>query len=86
MNMFRLQIITTKATLVDREVISLDVPAPEGRMTILANHQPQLCALEDGELTLIDSKGRETWNIKTGFMKVRFNSVSITLREACLKK
>ena len=85
MNTFQLEITTPQSTAADREVISLDVPAASGRMTILAHHQPQICTLEDGPMFIDTPKGRETWDIKAGFMRIGKNRVSVALKEAGIK-
>jgi F0F1-type ATP synthase epsilon subunit len=63
-------------------VVRLNVPAADGRLTVLANHQPLLCALGKGELQVESGDGSvQTRTVRGGAMTVRGNRVEIVARE-----
>jgi F-type H+-transporting ATPase subunit epsilon len=84
---FQLNIVLPEVPLPPREVTAINVPATDGRMTILANHQPQITSLADGEMTVMDASGsHEQWTISAGALQIENNVVTLLVREATLTK
>ena len=70
MSTFRLRIVTPDLAYPPREVESLDVPAEEGRLTVLARHQPMICLVRTGQARIAASGGPEDWTIAAGVLRV----------------
>ena len=81
MNAFQFQIITPDRILPEREIVFLDVPAEEGRLTVLAGHQPFICSLRAGEIKLRSGEGEsENISIGPGTMTVTPDGVTLLVR------
>lgn len=66
-----------------RTVASINVPATDGRLTVMANHQPLIAALAAGTMTVIDERDRqETWAISAGALQIEDNVATLLVREA----
>ena len=52
MRSFKMEIVTPDRHYPERDVTFLDVPAEQGRLTVLAGHEPLICGLCDGLLRL----------------------------------
>jgi F-type H+-transporting ATPase subunit epsilon len=71
MNAFDMEIRTPAECHPGRRVNALDVPAEEGRLTVLAGHQPLVCAVTGGTVRIVDADGTtERWTVGPGFMSV----------------
>ncbi len=82
-NTFQLAIVLPETPMPPRNVVAIDVPAAEGRLTIMAHHQPLLAALLTGPMTITDNSGeRETWHISAGALQVENNIATLLVREA----
>jgi len=80
---FRLEIVTPGVAYPPREVVSLNVPAEEGRLTVLARHQPFICCLAGGTARITSGEGElENWNLGPGTMTVSRDTVAVLVREA----
>ena len=85
MNSFDLEITTPDATHPARAFVFLDVPAQEGRMTILAGHQPFLGTVRSGIVRATQKEGaEERWQIEGGTLRVTCELVTLLVREATL--
>ena len=64
-------------------VTYLDVPGLSGRLSVLADHQPLLCGLQEGEL-YVDRVGeaRQTRHIGPGVLTVARNRVKLVVEKA----
>lgn len=82
---FKIHIITPDESYVDREVSFADFQAQSGRITVLANHQPMVCALKDGNTVLRTNEGTENWSTGKGFLKVNRNEILLLTHYAELK-
>ena len=83
MNTFKLEIITPQSAFPARDVISVDVPAEEGRLTVLAGHQPFVCAVRDGEVRIGNIEGgTETWTVERGALTVTPETATLLVRSA----
>jgi F-type H+-transporting ATPase subunit epsilon len=79
---FRFEIVTPQDSCFAEDVSALQVPAEHGRLAVLAGHQPMLCSLRPGTVTVTRGTGeRETWAIGAGTMTVAPDGVSILARE-----
>lgn len=71
---FKLEIVTPEETAFSAEVTSLQVPAWEGYLGVLASHAPLLTVLKAGVLSVKDAADKASFfAIKGGFMEVRDN-------------
>ena len=83
MDTFQLEIITPTGSFAPRSVLSLDVPAETGRLAVLARHQPLVCALTGGAVTVINENGtRENWTVGPGTLTVAGNSAVLLVKSA----
>ncbi len=81
-NTFQLEIVLPETPLPARTVSSIDVPATDGRLTVLANHQPLIVALQAGSVIVKDAKGQiETLVISAGALQVENNIATILVRD-----
>lgn len=83
MDTFTVEILTPRRAHPPHEVRSLDVPAAEGRLTVLPRHQPFICELAAGDVKVVNTDGeRETWSIGQGTLWVKPDGVTLLTREA----
>jgi len=81
-NTFTLEIRTPRQTYGPRDVASLDVPAETGRLTVLAHHQPLLCAVARGSVRIRDAGRRtEHWITEPGTLTVGGNRAALLVRD-----
>lgn len=85
MNTFKLHIVTPDESFVEKEISFADFQAESGRITVLPNHQPMVCALKEGETVLRTTEGPEHWNTGKGFLKVNRDHVLMLTHFADLK-
>jgi len=80
---FRLELLTPARRYAGRDVEALDVPAAGGRLTVLARHEPFVCAIAAGPMTVRPPGGAvERWTVAPGAMMVKPGAVTLLLREA----
>jgi F-type H+-transporting ATPase subunit epsilon len=80
---FRLTIVTPDALTALDDVALLDVPAADGRMTVLPGHQPTVCALSRGAVLLRHAgNGNDRRLIGPGVMTVSRSGVTLITRDA----
>jgi len=80
---FALRLITRDGEAFARDVVSVDVPAAEGRLTVLAHHAPLVCSVLKGTVKIRDASGEpETWHVAPGVMQVREDGVELLVRNA----
>jgi F-type H+-transporting ATPase subunit epsilon len=60
----------------------LDVPASDGRLTVLDRHEPFVCTLVPGVVRLRAPDGAREWQVGAGTMAVRPELVSVLVGEA----
>ena len=81
--LFRLDIVLPETPMPSRSVAAINVPATDGRLTVMANHQPLIAALRAGTMTVVDEHDRqETWTISSGALQVEDNVATLLVREA----
>ena len=80
---FQLDIVLPETPMPSRQVVAIDVPAFDGRLTVMADHQPLLAALREGLMTITHENGnRETWTISRGALQVERNVATLLVRDA----
>jgi len=83
MNTFPLTIVTPAEARPARDVISVDLPGEEGRLTIMAHHEPLVCLLRQGVAQIRTSEGDpQDWVIEGGTLTVSLDSVTLLTRDA----
>ncbi|MBN2302778.1 MAG: F0F1 ATP synthase subunit epsilon [Lentisphaerae bacterium] len=82
MNTFDLEIVTPEQIFPRRSITSIDVPASNGRLTVLANHEKFICSLLSGVVKIRNGKNSEEWSVGAGTMTVDRNSVTLLVRQA----
>jgi len=71
MSTFLLKVITREGERLSRDVVSVDVPAARGRLTVLARHQRLVCRVLPGVVKVVDASGaREAWDVAGGALQV----------------
>jgi len=82
----QLRIILPDAAVPPRPIRGIDVPAADGRLTVLPGHQPLIAALVAGiaTVTTLDNK-RESWRISAGALQVEGDSAILLVTEAALE-
>jgi len=66
-----------------RDVTAINLPTDDGRLTVLAHHQPLICSLTDGETLISTEDGaRETWATGQGAISVENNKATLLVRSA----
>ena len=80
---FKLDILTPAGGAPSRMVSFLDVPAAEGRLTVLANHAPMICLLGKGIVRIRedDEAAEERWETGPGTLEVTRSGATLLVRE-----
>jgi F-type H+-transporting ATPase subunit epsilon len=80
---FPLRILTAERSHPARAVRAVDVPAAEGRLTVLARHQPLVVALRAGRVRIRPATGApEEWRTEEGVMTVGREGVTLAVASA----
>ena len=75
--LFKLEILTPERQFLDREVEAVTVVAPDGELTVLADHAPLVAAMDIGSIRIkYDGQWHETF-ISEGFIEVKSEGVLI---------
>lgn len=83
MKTFPLEIVTRDDAFPVRDVVSVDVPAALGRLAVLAGHQPLVCVLKEGTMTVVTPEGeKELWQVSSGTMTVDRERVTVLAHRA----
>ncbi len=77
----RLTIVTPEKTIYDGEAISVAVPGTKGAFEVLDNHAPIISSLQSGVITVKTADGVQEFTVRSGFIEVARNSVSICAEE-----
>ena len=79
-NRIHITALSTGETLFERDAEYLRLPLEDGRIGVLANHAPMLCALGEGELYCRDDRGEGfSFHIDGGVARVESNSVRLLI-------
>ena len=77
---FHLTIAKVGENLYDGEAVSVTVPASEGEMTVLANHEPFVTPLKAGTIRVESDSGDSSFALETdGILEVSNNQATIIL-------
>jgi F-type H+-transporting ATPase subunit epsilon len=68
---FQVEVVTPDATVLSMPAVSLQAPAWEGYLGVLAGHAPLLCVLRAGVLTVRGEAKAEHMALRGGFMEVQ---------------
>lgn len=80
MRPFTLTIATVGETLFHGEAVSLTVPSTNGEITILANHEPIVSVLREGEVIVRLAEGEpRVFAVTHGAVEVNDNRVVVLL-------
>lgn len=77
----KLTIVTPEKTIYDGEAISVAVPGTKGAFEVLDNHAPIISSLHSGIITVKTADGVQEFTVRSGFIEVARNSVSICAEE-----
>ncbi|MBR3115559.1 MAG: ATP synthase F1 subunit epsilon [Bacteroidaceae bacterium] len=77
----KLTIVTPEKTIYDGEAISVAVPGTKGAFEVLDNHAPIISSLQGGVITVKTADGVQEFTVRSGFIEVARNSVSICAEE-----
>lgn len=82
MSAFRLTVVTPDTYTTVDDVSLLDVPAVDGRLTVLPGHQPTVCALARGTIRMRRAgNGNDRRMIGPGVMTVSRSGVTLITRD-----
>jgi F-type H+-transporting ATPase subunit epsilon len=82
---FHVELITPQGRLVSTEALYLELPGEDGRLGIMANHQPAIIGLAAGIVTIRDSSGNtSTWSTGRGHATISPLGVTVVTRDATL--
>jgi len=80
---FELKIILPEKTLSDYPVQAIDLPAGDGRLTVMAGHQSLIVSLKAGSMKITTETGkRELWQISSGALRMHKNIAELLLKTA----
>ena len=75
--MLKLRIIAPDKLVFEGEVESVTLPGTVGSFTVLNRHAPIISSLEKGEIVYKDANGQTDVTVRSGFVEVRDNVLSI---------
>lgn len=75
--MLKLKIISPEKVVFNGDVESVAVPGTVGEFEILTDHAPIISTLTSGRVIYTDGEGKHQINVKSGFVAVKRNSVSL---------
>jgi F-type H+-transporting ATPase subunit epsilon len=82
---FHLELVTPQGTPWAGAARLVEAPGEEGRLGVMAGHQPCVVSLRAGELGIRDAEGRrERWEVERGFLVVTPTHVQALVRAARL--
>jgi len=79
---FTLQIVTPERVVIEREVVSVSVPAYDGYLGVMARHAPLVAELKIGAITTTDPEGDEQVLAVTGGILAVSDNVATVLADA----
>jgi F-type H+-transporting ATPase subunit epsilon len=82
MTKFLLEIITPQRQVLSEEVDNVIVPTKQGKIGILAHHEPLFSTLTEGEIKITNGNKEYFLAIGGGFMEVTAKKVSILVSSA----
>lgn len=82
----RLQIITPQKPVLDKQVDFVALPAFEGELGVLPNHEPYITKLNFGTLRYKIGTEEHTFAIMEGIAEIANNEVSVFAEDAALQE
>lgn len=79
MNTIRLEIYTPDGVLFNGEITSVTLPGTKAPFTVLNNHAPIISSLTEGEIKYVVKKKVSKIDVKSGFVEVKNNIVTVCL-------
>lgn len=84
-NTLQLIIVLPEKAVPPRPIRGIDLPAADGRLTLLAHHQPLIAALVPGTAIITSTTGeRENWKLSAGAVQMEKNTACLLVTEATL--
>lgn len=80
--MIKLQIITPKKLVREEEISSITLPAYDGEITVLPNHQPLLSLLIEGIVTMRHGSKEESLAIGGGYIETNGRTMKLLVSRA----
>ncbi|MEI7653086.1 MAG: ATP synthase F1 subunit epsilon [bacterium] len=80
--MIKLQIITPKKLVREEEISSITLPAHDGEITVLPNHQPLLSLLIEGIVTMRHGSREESLAIGGGYIETNGRTMKLLVSRA----
>lgn len=77
MKTFRLIITKVDKPLFAGDAVSVSVPAIDGDMTVLAEHEAYVTTLKEGTITVRTADEETTYPLTSGILEISNNEVSI---------
>jgi len=78
-----LEILTPEQKIFSGDVYGVQLPGISGLFEVLDKHAPMVSALKDGRLKILNDKTATTsYNIKSGFVEVLNNKVTVLVEGA----
>jgi F-type H+-transporting ATPase subunit epsilon len=74
---FQLEIVTPQGVFLSTAAHMVELPGVQGRLGVLAGHQPLMTALDIGELRVLRQGRREAYFICGGFARIDPDRVSV---------
>lgn len=75
-----LKIASPEASVLGRMVSKVSLPGMSGRFTVLPGHAPLISALSEGDIEYFSGDGSSSVHIKSGFVEVREDVVSVCVQ------
>jgi F-type H+-transporting ATPase subunit epsilon len=75
--MLKLKIVSPEKVVYDGEAESVVVPGLLGQFEILNNHAPIISSLTNGTVTYTNREGKQSINVRGGFVEMKKNEVCI---------
>ncbi|MDR0972509.1 MAG: F0F1 ATP synthase subunit epsilon [Prevotellaceae bacterium] len=76
---FHLAIISPEKIVFEGEATLLTLPGKSGSFTILAHHAPIVASLKAGALVYKTDEAEHTLEVKSGFIEMSHNDVSVCI-------
>lgn len=78
-----LHIVTREGAVREGVAVAVNVPAVEGRLTVLPGHAPLICALDAGVVEVRGGNAEpERWHIEAGVLEVGADEVVLIVPAA----
>ena len=78
--MLQCEIVTPESKLYSDEAHFVVIPASEGEMGILADHEPVLTVIKGGTVSVVDPAGeRHAFEVSDGFISFDFNKLTVAV-------